>query len=575
MSTTRLPFLALPLLLAAAGCNERGVLDDTPLPPLDLVVDSPVYAQFGGAGDLMVSGTVGTPDAEVWVEGALVPVQADGTWQVAVPFDRAWRNIDIEASAYEESDARRIPTFAGFDPTESWPGALTLRLTESGFAGLGRLIGGLVDGLLTEDAIAGLIPPVQQDGFSLEIAGFDADPTVVDLLPDGDELSASFTLRNVVLTLAITFDLGDGPQVVPATLSLEEAGLTLPIGIRVRDDGTPVVTPGEPAITLTIPSLTFGQADLSWLSDLIGNAVDLGELLSGAIQQAIGGAGPIPLGGPIAFEQDLLGQPLSLRLDDLRTDDAGLGIKLGLGLGQPIPEDLGNIPFPEGFGDPQPDLAAGVHDGLLQALLQSELLDLLEQDIQLPGLPGQLLGNIVTSLPGGDQAPENNGWCLTLTPGEARLARFGRAEGQSLVNIYLPDATLRFSTIPIGGSGCETWLESNLALAVGVGLDGTELDLNIDAPEGVLTYYGAPGYESDEQQERVVGQLGSQLSGLLGLLGGLGGSLLDLDSLIGDLGVEGLSIAVRGQGPAYDVDGVPIEGMSEIGIGLFEVPPSQ
>lgn len=575
MSRARFPILALPLLMAVVGCDQTGVLDETPIPPLDLVVEHPVYAEFGGTGDLRVAGTVGNLEALVLVEGEVVPVADDGTWEAFVPYDRAWRNIDIEASAYEEAESLRIPTFAGLDPAESWPGAVTLRLTETGFDGIGLLLGGLVDGLLTEDAIAGIIPPIQQDGFSLSITGFEADPTEVMLEPDGDELLASFTLREVVLELTITVQLGQDPLVVPATLGIERAGLTLPVGVRVRDDGTPVITPGEPAVELTVPTLSLGDADLSWISDLINGAVDLGEVLSNAVRQGLGGLGPIPLGGPIAFEQDLLGTPLSLRLDDLRTDPDGLGIKLGLGLGQPIPDDLGAIPFPSGQGDPPPDLAAGVHDGVLQSLLQSDLLDLLQQDISLPGAPGQLLGNIVTQLPGGDQAPSNNGWCLNLNPGEARLARFGRAEGQSLVNIYLPDATLRFSTIPLGGSGCETWLEANLALAVGVGLDGTELDLQIDAPEGILTYYGAPGYESPEQMERVVSQLGSRLSGLLNLLGGLGGSLLDLDSLLGDLGVDGLSIAVRDLSPALDVNGQPIEGMSEIGIGLFEAPEAE
>lgn len=572
------PLLPLVLsLVAASGCNEVGVLHTVPIPPLDFQLDSPVYGQFAGEGAMRVAGSVGTTDALVIVEGQAVDIQPDGTFEVFVPYEFAWRNIDIEAMAYEEHEVYRIPTFAGFDPQESWPGAVTLRLTESGLAGAGRLLGGLIDDLLGT-GIGGAIPPIQTDGFTLDLQSFSADPSQVTLVPEGDELEVQIKVTGVRLQFNATVDLGFiTPFDVPLTISLDEASVGLAVGLSVDEGGSPGLALGEPEVDLSLPRFAFGAADLGWLSDLLANTIDLGDLISDAIGQGLGADGPLSLGGPLAFEQDLLGQSISLRLDDLRTDSRGVGLKLGLGLGQPIPDDLGNIPFPAGDGDPPPDLAAGLHDGLLSALLQSELLDLLEQDIQLPGLPGQFLGNIVTQLPGGAQAPENNGWCLNLEPGQARLARFGRAEGASLVNIYLPDATLTFGYLPPGATtGCETWLSAGLALQVGLGIDGTGLDLNLSAPEGILKFYGAQGYESEEQQQRIVDQLARQLSGLLGLLGGLGGNLLDLDDLLGGLGgdalgLDGLNLQILQAVPALDASGEPIEGMSELGIGLFGV----
>ncbi len=559
--------------LALVGCSERGVLDTREIPDLAFAVTSPTYGAFAGKGPMIVTGTVGTPDAVVLVEGTPATIAADGTWTARVPYDRAWRNIDIEASYRDEAATARIPTFAGFDPVESWPGALTLRLTGAGLEGIGSLLGGLVDSFLTEESLAELIPPIEQDGISGQLTGFEAAPVEVALTPTADALEIGFALRDVLLVFDLTFQIGGQPQTVPVGLGIEEAALSLSLGLDVADDGTPMLAIGDLVIDLSVPTLAFGQADLSWIADLLNGTVDLGQLLTDALAQGLGNGNAIPLGGPIAFEQDLLGTPLSLRLDDLATDSQGLGVKLGLGLGTPIPDDLGAIPFPVGTGTPAPDLSVGLHDGVLQGLLTSDLLDLLEQDIQLPGLPGELLGNLVRSLPGGDQAPESAGWCLQLTPGDARLARFGRSMEASLVNIYLPDATLTFATIPPGSSSCEPWLTAGLALQVGVGLDGTALDLDIQAPEGTIYQYGAEGYEDPEQEERVISQLAGQLQGLLNLLGGLGGDLLDLGSLLGDLGgdipLDGLSLAIRHQGQAKDASGQAIEGMSEIGIGLF------
>lgn len=565
---------ALMAALALMGCAQGGTLTSVPIPRLDLVVDSPVYGQFAGPGDLRVAGSTGSGRSIVLVEGVPVEVDAEGRFETFVPYDRAWRIIDIEASLYEDAASVRIPTFAGLDPAESWPGALPLRLTPAGLDALGGLLGGLVDGFLTEEAITGLIPPVQQDGFSFRVTGFSASPAQVALTPRATDLEASFLLSDILLELDLTFNgLLGNPNTVPVGLGIEEAGLTLPIALQVDAAGAPVIAPGEGEVELSPPEIAFGQADLSFLTGLLGNNLDLGQLITDALLGAVQGQGPISLGAPIAFETDLLGTQLALRLDDLVTDPGGVGILLGLGLGGPVPDDLSRIPFPVGAGEPPPDLAVGLHDGLLTLLLQSDLLDLLEQDIVLPGFPGEFIGNLVRGLPGGTQAPlETGGWCLKLDPGGARLARFAKGEGP-LVGVYLPDAVLDFGYLPVGQSAapCTPWLSASVALEVGLGLDGTELDLSIAAPEGSLLAYGADGYDDPVNAQRVVDDLSARLSGLLGLLGGLGGDFLDLGSLLGGLGdgLDGLEIAIRGTRQAVDVNGVPIEGMAEVGIGLF------
>ena len=115
---------------------------------------------------------------------------------------------------------------------------------------------------------------------------------------------------------------------------------------------------------------------------------------------------------------------------------------------------------------------------------------------------------------------------------------------------------------------------ASLALEVGLELEGgTSLSFGIDAPQGKVLSYGATGVESDE----VVARLGGVLTSLLDLVGGfaqfdladvLGGGLGDLGGL-GGLGGDGLSFEIRGSRQMYDENGEPIEGLFELGVGLF------
>ena len=103
--------------------------------------------------------------------------------------------------------------------------------------------------------------------------------------------------------------------------------------------------------------------------------------------------------------------------------------------------------------------------------------------------------------------------------------------------------------------------------------DRWELALDIDVAEGVILSYGAKDADEDE----VVARLGDVLETLFGLLGGLGG--LDLGDVLGGGGggggglgglpLEGLNLQLGEATPMLDRDGVPIEGMVELGIGLF------
>ena len=88
------------LPLALLSCQGQGVFEQVP-PELTLAVEQPAYGDFVGDGPVVVSGTVSSPDAWVWVEGRRANVGSDGRFQVELPVLGAYRILDVLVMARE------------------------------------------------------------------------------------------------------------------------------------------------------------------------------------------------------------------------------------------------------------------------------------------------------------------------------------------------------------------------------------------------------------------------------------------------------------------------------------------
>lgn len=601
------------LVAALVGCSQSGSIapSDYDVGPLTFQLDEPLYGSFvGDDPGARVRGTVSDPRAVLLVEGQRVPINEDGSFDVWQPFDGPYLNVDVEVSRDDEHFEARVPVFSGFDPLETWPGGVGLRFTDRMLGKLADVLGGAVDGLFGDDLLLDFIPEFEVEGILLEVQGLDRGPVVVDLEPTADGLKLSGGITNIRVRTQAGVMVGSFPITVPVNLVVARIGLdALLVGELDPAEGI-VLLLTEPKLEVATPSIQIPIFGFNWLSNLLSGALNLDQLLGDALDSLLDGQElRVPVGDPLSFDTELLGMMLSLRLAELRTDEFGVGLGLNLGLDEPAAPGGLAIPFPLGvFDDPEvsarADLSIGVHEGVLQLLLGSGILDLLEQDISLPGFLGSFLGTTFRNLPGGDQAPENNGWCLNLNPGEARLARFQTGVAP-LAEIYLPDATLRVGTLPPGqSSGCEDWLVSSLEMELGVRVrEGTKIGFNINAPGGKLISYGADGVDDDA----VVQALGASLSTLLGALGGAleldladllggggGGGIPGLGGGIPGLGGGGgsappanggggldglipgldgldldLELAILDSTPVIGLDGQPVDGLYEIGLQVL------
>ena len=157
---------------------------------------------------------------------------------------------------------------------------------------------------------------------------------------------------------------------------------------------------------------------------------------------------------------------------------------------------------------------------------------LLNQDLDLGGFAGNIIGNVVGTLDGGDQIPSNAvGWCLSLTPGDLALLRMKEGLGP-MAKLYLADMDVNIGVDT--GAGCSDWLVMNVVGEVGLKVsDGTKIGFDFEIGEGAILYYGASGYD----EAAVVEGFGRSLSSLIGLLGGA--ASIDLADLAGGLGGTG------------------------------------
>jgi hypothetical protein len=188
------------------------------------------------------------------------------------------------------------------------------------------------------------------------------------------------------------------------------------------------------------------------------------------------------------------------------------------------------------------------------------------------GMFGDLIGNGIKALPGGSDAPDGDGWCLSIEPNSARVARL--QEGVSpLAVMYFPDFQLNAGVITGASGYCHEWLTASLAVEAGfVVKNGTELAFDLNVREGAVLLYGS---ESDWEEAEVVEGLGSFLEASMGLLGSQfsfdladlmgGGSSDDLFGAFGEMSIE-----IIDSEPLFDESGQHPEGLYAISVTLWE-----
>jgi hypothetical protein len=562
-----------PLFFLAA-CQGLGQLD-VPVQPLVLTVNSPLYGSFAGdSPSVIVAGEVSDANAVVWIEGRQANVGGDGHFSVELDVPGAYRIIDVEAANPLAHLRERVPVFSGHDPMETWPGVVPLRVTPLGLDALGDTLEPTVDALGWEDSLFGALPTLDTGDLVFIPVGLTHEPTDVRLVPAESGLDMDIAFQDVVFEAE--FEL---PLLGADTLEIgfEEIVFGIEVQPEVDASGMLWLAFGESTIELTDPILQTGTFDPVILEDLLTGALGgLGGAIEAGLDLLLGGIGALPLGGPIAFEMDLLGTPIALSIEDLYSDWDGLALVLGLDFGEAGADVALEAPTADD-GHFASHAVLALHEGLFQALLASELLDLLTQDLELGGMLGAILDLPVRALPGGEAIPpEAAGWCLSLNPGEARVVRM-TDDQESLAVLYMPDLQFDIGYSTIDSATCVSWLEASLALEVGVGLDAdAQLVLDIDVAEGAVLYYAttAPWNEQD-----VVGGL----SGLLELATGLlGGGLGDLGGLFGGgetaTGTSGGGADLLGLGSmeildvraVVDSEGHTVEGLKAMSLRLFE-----
>lgn len=553
--------------LGLTGCSNDYQITTATRPDVELALDlySPTYGEFLGDEAIAVTGKVVPAYAVVEIEGERVEVAADGSFVASLPVDGPYRIVDVDARVDTQEVRERVPVFSGLDPAETWPGGLTGRFLPKGMARLGEELGAFVDTLGWADQLSAVLPDYSGSVITLTSLGVSHDPTVVEITPARDGMQALASLRNVTVNYELYVPLISYTETLSVGFErIAVGGLLIPL---LDDDGLLSLQLDDAQIDLDEPIFDFGFLQ-GWLFDIVVGAVNewviepLGEVVLDLVLDQFGA---FELGGPFAFEFDLLGTPLSFALTDLYGEELGLGLEAGIGLGEPVSEGRVELPLPDETtpGAEDADLSVALHEGLFQVLMGDALLPMLG-DFDL-GEFAPLIGTAITTLPGGEQAPAGAVWCLDFDPGTAYAARLQESTNPLAV-VYFPDFVLDVG-IAEGGGVCNTWLKASLATEIAFGLDGTALDLDISMPEGAVLEYGAEGVDEDE----LIAELGSFIAGSIGLVAG---GLLDIDlaDLLGELdtGVLGvLEPEVVGSSPLVDPENPDLHGLYALSLTLW------
>lgn len=545
------------------GCQNDYKITPAAVEEPSFVLDSPAYGAFMGDGDIVVSGTATPAGTVLSVNDMAVISDEDGSFSVTMPVDGPYRIVEVIAGAQRE----RIPVFSGNDPAETWPGGISARLLPEGLNRIGTELGGLIDSTGWADLISDSLPSVKGDGYSLIPDGVSHAPTAVVLEGVDGGVETAVSLREVGLAYTITVEVFGYPLEVPASLFFGEIALGAVAVPAVDDDGILLFELTDADLVLDSPDITIGILEgwvLEWVIELLSDWVvaPLTELLLDLVLDQFG---VLELGGPLAFETDLLGTSLAVSLADVGGDLDGVRAGLSVGIGAPVTDEF-TVAMPEAREGDLSHAAMGLHEGLFDTLLSGELLGLLDQELDLAGSFGEIIGAGVTQLPGGDDAPDGDGWCFSIAPGTATVARL-QSGIAPLAVLYIPDLVVEFGIMQDGD--CEDWLIASLAAEVEVDVDdGSALGIDLVVAEGAILYYGADGYNEDE----VVEALGSYVGSLIGLLGGF--VELDLASILGETelipGLSPVSLTLVDSEPLYNEDGTWTEGLYRISMTLWD-----
>ena len=520
--------MILSFILFSCNSDNKITNDGSNLPvSYELTLNEPQYGSFYGDGPIPVSGQVSPAGATILIEGTEVVSLSDGTfsYEIAIERPRAYRIVDVSLPEGELEE--RIPVFTGKDPTETWPGGMSARLLPNGLNVLGASLGQMIDESGWSDSVSTQLPDVDWGWIGFRPIGVVHDPTLVRMEGASDGVAIDLSLMGFGLEYEVWwFDENGTEQTGPMLMNFDEVAIGLTAVPSIGEDGILTFTLIDADLTMDAPDFQLGELEgwiLEWVVDNLWTWI-LEPVTENILDTVLAEIGSLDLGGPFAFETDLMGTPLSLALYDVYGDPDGLalGLELGLGALESAGEDI-IIPTQEDAPDAQ--LAVGIHEGLMQELVKGQFLSLLSQDIDLAGSFGAILGNGIKALPGGDDAPDGDGWCLSLSPSDAVVVRF--QEGiDPLAYLFVPDLQVQIGIMD--GNDCNDWIVASLAAEIGIVVeDGSVLNIDLKLPEGKLLYYGADDYEEEE----VLPMLSNYLETMIGLVGGF--AQIDLGDLLG------------------------------------------
>lgn len=502
------------LLLACTDYNVSKIEQD----PLSLSLDSPSYGEFLGDGAVVVSGQVSPPDAALKINDQSVQPAADGSFSVELEWTDRAMIVYARATRAGEIVKTYVPVFAGEDPRSADPGAVRGLLTPTGLDGLEPMVAETLDAFGIEDQLLGVLPSIETDWIDLVPTSVSSAGAVVDLSAGESAVRADIGWSELAFTSNVV--VGDAWFEFPVTVSLGVATVAADATPGLSDDML-TLSLANAEVTLDDVGLDFAGYEIpDWLTELLADPIaslvaSLGTWLGDLLLDQVG---VLELGGPFAFDLDLMGTQLSARLAEVGASTDGVGLGLTLGYDEDAASEL-----PEGvaaLGPTTPDgldyqLGFGLHEGMFNVLMDELLGDLLDIDLPLEGDYAELLGSGFAALPGGEQLPaDRDGFCLALHSGEARVVRMEEGSGAPLARAYLPDLQVDFSVLQEGE--CVPWLSAVMLLVIDLELDGTEMGADIGVGQVVILDYGATGVSEQE----VAAQLGDVVSGLTGLFAG-------------------------------------------------------
>ncbi len=520
-------FLALSLL----ACVRENLVE--PRAPLALDLRTPTYgAYLGDTRTIRVEGSVSPVDAQVLVNRVAIPVADDGSFDVALPWQGDARAFVVDVFALDgDQKIRELrPVFDGDDPRATDPGAISGRLTPTGLDALEPLVEDQLAALGLEDLLSAAIPAIETEWFSLVPGGVVLGGIEADLSPGFADVGVAVTVVDITATLELVAGEWTLPMSLTTTASLGARGTP-----DVDADGLVTLTLTDGVVELSDPNIGFSGSDLpDWLADLLLDPIAslltvLGDTLADTL---LSQAGPLELGGPFAFEVPLGGADLAARLVDLDADLDGLALGATVATDgdapDTLPNDLALLGGTTNTGEPY-HLGFAVHEGLVNTVVDAAIGDFLNFELPLSGTLADVFGGGIEALPGGGDLPaERDGYCLSVSAGQARVARMVAGVGEPLATLWLPD--VRFDIETLTGGDCDPWLSTSILAKVDLVLDGTEVSADLEAVEVRVV-----DYRANAAWDATAVEIGELFTGLAGLLAGT--LSFDLADLLGGAGL--------------------------------------